>query len=323
MKKESVTKGESWSDQKEVSKSALPIYLSIKLVKILPEWYMKSVARQVSFFYFIFAKKARKYSLLFQRNLKEFTKGKSPKRVSAFKHILSFSYCLIEKIEGWSGKADKRVIHVGRSAFAEFSEKINNGEGVLVIASHLGNIELLRSVSARNENDIVKKVPVTCVMDAQVTSNFNQAIGKLNPDALTGIINPRDFGMDTIELIQQKIEEGHMVVITGDRTSINSPERNIPCKFLGKDTVLPYGPFFLSSLLKCPTYFMFGIRNNDFGKSDYSVKMIRSSVDFDCPRKERSERIVKMAYEYRDMLENICVEHPYQWYNFYDYWYIP
>ena len=46
----------------------------------------------------------------------------------------------------------------------------------------------------------------------------------------------------------------------------------------------------------------------------------KNTVDFTCSRKEREERIVQAATDYAKNLEELCKAHPYQWYNFFDFW---
>ena len=83
----------------------------------------------------------------------------------------------------------------------------------------------------------------------------------------------------------------------------------------------PYGVFLLVALLNSPTYFVNGLRRKDFSihpKYDMFVK--KNLVDFDCARSEREERILKTAQDYVENLENLARIHPYQWYNFFDFW---
>ena len=46
----------------------------------------------------------------------------------------------------------------------------------------------------------------------------------------------------------------------------------------------------------------------------------KNKIDFDCKRKEREERIIKTAENFKSELEKHTTNHPYQWYNFFDFW---
>ena len=120
--------------------------------------------------------------------------------------------------------------------------------------------------------------------------------------------------------VSLSIESGEMVVIAGDRVSAHT-DRNIDVPFLGKNAHFPYGVFLLIALLNAPTYFVTGLRRKDFcinPKYDMFVK--KNQISFDCTRKEREEKIKQTVEDFVRNLEDLCKLHPYQWYNFYDFW---
>ena len=49
-------------------------------------------------------------------------------------------------------------------------------------------------------------------------------------------------------------------MIVGDRTSVTREKRVIWADFLGAPAPFPLGPFVLSSVLGCPVYLMFGLK---------------------------------------------------------------
>jgi predicted LPLAT superfamily acyltransferase len=50
------------------------------------------------------------------------------------------------------------------------------------------------------------------------------------------------------------------------------------------------------------------------------MHIVRAKTSFDCSRKERSARVAALVQEYVGTLEKHCLRHPYQWYNFYNFW---
>ena len=91
--------------------------------------------------------------------------------------------------------------------------------------------------------------------------------------------------------------------------------------FLGEPASFPEGAFSLAGILNAPVYFIFVVRKNDFNiRTAYEMHVVRAKTSLDCPRKERPERLKMLLREYAEILERLCVKHPYQWYNFYNFW---
>ena len=109
------------------------------------------IAFPVSFFYFLFCSRARKTCEDYQRHLISFAKNQGSnflRKVNTYKQILSFSICLIEKIEGWCGKEKLSDICFYDDDVVELKKILAEGKGAFLIGSHLGNIELLRSLAS-------------------------------------------------------------------------------------------------------------------------------------------------------------------------------
>jgi predicted LPLAT superfamily acyltransferase len=116
-----------------------------------------------------------------------------------------------------------------------------------------------------------------------------------------------------------------MVVIAGDRTSAKTRGRVIINEFLGKKAAFPYGTFMLAALLNVPVYFFFAMREKDLMlKPKYNMYVNRASVTFDgCTRSEKEGRIRELCRQFTVQLEKYCIEYPFQWYNFYNFWAVP
>ena len=93
-----------WADEKEVIKTNIPLKITLLLIKHMPFFVVRIFIFPVSVFYCIFAKTARKSAIEYQKQLRNFTGRKIPPHISAYRQILSFAFCIIEKMEGWLGK---------------------------------------------------------------------------------------------------------------------------------------------------------------------------------------------------------------------------
>ncbi len=320
-----------WNEVKEISKSGRSIRFTAFLVKILPHPILIALTKVVSLFYFFATKDARKCSRDYQNTLIEFSKNlpdylkdtdisKVPRRPDSYRHIASFATCLVEKIEGWSGKSGMKNIE-----FAGDNDTVRNllraKKGCMLICSHLGNIELFRSIFSYGSDDFDRIIPVTIIMDQKVTRNFNSMIGELNSRAKLNVICPDDISMATMTQLQDTIEEGGLVVISADRLPAHNTQRSLQISFLGKNARLPYGPFLIAALLNCPTYFIFSMRKYQSGfNPTYIVNLLKSETNFEGGRKEREEKILELAGQYTKLMEHFIILYPYQWYNFFNFW---
>ena len=310
-----------WSDEEEVISSSKPLKLLLRLFSIQPKWLVHILIFPVGFFFFLFSKRARTDCYVYQKQLRTFTSGKAPKRISALKQIISFSLCVLEKMAGWLGKVKYKNLIVHDDDLQELINLLEQKKGAVLIGSHLGNIELLRSLSSFNRTGVSREVPVTTIMEIKSTAVFNKTIAEINPGASFNVIDPSDITPETIIFLQEQIEQGGLVVFAADRTSANVRNRCIRKTFLGKEADFPYGVFLLASLLKAPTYYVFGLRSKDltlFPKNHMFVE--KSKVSFDCPRNEREGRINDLCGEFVKILEKYTVQFPYQFYNFYNFW---
>lgn len=310
-----------WADEKEVVKTNRPILLLFKLLKLLPSPLALSIIYPVGFFYTAFSKRARQECRNYQKTLKEYTNGQSPVKISPYRQVVSFCLCVMEKIEGWIGKFIYENVIIHEDDYRNLVEHVDGGKGAVLIGSHLGNIELLRSLYNFGKNGLKREVPVTVIMEQKATEQFNQTMKQINPDFSLNVIDPSNISPDTIITLQEKIENGEIIVFTGDRTSARSRTRTIRKNFLGRPADFPYGVFLLTALLNAPAWYMFGLRTKTSTlHPQYNLFVEKSEIKFDCNRSERERRIVQLCEEYISKLEKYCIQFPYQFYNFYNFW---
>ena len=311
-----------WSEEKEAIKTNKPLKIILFLLKSLPSALVHTICYPIAFFYLIFASHARKFARAYQKQLRKFTNGKVPHRISAFRQILSFAFCLIEKMEGWLGKVSFDRISMQDDDIKDLVEHLKNGESAILMASHSGNMELMRSMQDYVTKLCGRKVPIVIIMDMQMSENFTQTLKEINPEYSTNVIDASTCGPESMILIQEQVEKGALIVAAGDRTSIHNRDKVITKSFLGREAKFPYGVFLIPALVKLPVYFMFGMREKlSIFNPKYNIYIEKSKVDFAyCSRSERGAFIEKCCGEFVEKLEKFCVLYPYQWYNFFNFW---
>lgn len=311
-----------WSKEKEYAKTDFPILFTLFLVKILPEAVVNSIAVFVSFFYFLFARKPVKYAVEFQKQLKTFTDGKIPEKISGYKSILSFSLSLIERLSSWTGKniKNKKIVKIEQSQSAE--NLINQKNGAIIFGSHLGNIDFMRSLALERKFTDNSKPVINIIMEKKSSKKFSSVINKINSDFYMNAIDPSEISPATICILQEKLAAGELLFAACDRTSAETKERTISQNFLGRSAEFPYGVFLMASLFKVPVFYIYGLREKTFMFKSRNVLYVRQSkINLECSTRKDRELVIKsLCKEYAENLELFCKIAPFQWYNFFDFY---
>lgn len=313
-----------WSRQDEKA-SGWQLKLVLFLFKIFPVIILRIFAFPIGFMYFLFSKKARLDSRRFLQRVAQFIDDpklakKCRRRFAPLRHIISFSLTLVEKIQGWGGRFSLENIHFQNDDIYNLINELNNGKGAFLIFSHLGNCELLRSFLNSNNTGVSRNVPATAIMDKKVSTHFVRMLKELNPQSDVDIIGADDIGPQTAIHLEDRLSSGGVVLIAGDRTSA-SGSGNMAFPFFGKDAPFPSGVFYLLSLINYPVYFIFGLRNKCLSlNTSYNMHVHKNDISFDCSRKERMQRSAVLAQSFISLLESYCKKHPFQWFNFFDFW---
>jgi predicted LPLAT superfamily acyltransferase len=320
-----------WSQHKEKAAGYWHIKLMLILFRLFPVIILRVLAFPVGFFYFLFSKKGRTESKRFLRKAAPFVTrhGVARKCRSPFgplRHIVSFSLTLVEKLESWGGKFQFKHIHFQDDDIDELVQELENGQGIFMITSHLGNIELLRGLASFNRTKVSRRTPITAVIDMKVSEKFTRMLKELNPRSSMDIINAGEVGPHTAALLEDKLAAGEIVTIAGDRTAAGSHDangqgKNLIIPFLGEDAPFSPGIFYLAALMRAPVYFVFALRRGDLSVlPEYDMYVHKSRLSLECSRKERFNRSSLLAQSFAALLESYCKKNPFQWYNFYDFW---
>ncbi|MDR1367893.1 MAG: glycosyltransferase family 2 protein [Candidatus Accumulibacter sp.] len=261
-------------------------------------------------YFFVTGRQAREASMAFLRRAGASGQGRAgpPALWASFRHMLSFGHALMDRLAAWAGEDFEGRIDF--SDHAELARIAASKTGAVWIASHLGNIELMRAV-ALNEG-----VAVNAVVYTDHAPRFNTMLERANAGFGLRLVQVSRIGPETAILLKEKIDRGELVVIVGDRTPPFDSDRVLPIKFLGDEAFFAQGPFILSSLMACPVYLFFCFRQGE----RFSVHLERFADKIELPRSCRRARIESYMRRYVERLEYYCRMAPMEWFNFYDFW---
>lgn len=233
---------------------------------------------------------------------------------STFRHFQRFGQAMLDKLAAWLGD-----IRLDDIYFPDKDVCVGQAEakqGLLILGSHLGDLELCRALGELNYD-----VKINALVFTKHAARFNQVMQELNPSSTINLIQVDTLGPDTAILLKQKLDDGEWVAIVGDRTSANPYHRDqqqsfVWADFLGKPAPFPQGPFALAAALRCPVYLMFGLKPNN----QFHIYFEKFADPLLLLRANRQEALQQAVQRYANRLEHYCLLSPLDWFNFYDFW---
>jgi len=231
---------------------------------------------------------------------------------ATFRHSWGFARRTVDTFAAWLGgigpselaAADKR----GPDTVAQ------SGQGILLIVSHLGNIEMSRALL-----DDTHRSRIKILVHTVHAENFARVLQRFRPGAMADTIQVSDIHPGVMTTLQEAIDHGDWVAIAGDRTPVRGDERVSMVPFLGSDAPFPEGPYVLAHLLECPVYLMFCLRQEGVYRLYFELFADRINL----PRRDRQAAIETWAARYAKRLESFCLIDPVQRYNIFDFWQTP
>ena len=287
-----------WYQVKEQAAGIKRLMLMYYIHKFFGRGAVKFVTFFVTFFAFIFAPEVRGYSKKYLAVV-----GVKPSLKNQFRHFLSYSDILIDNMETFIDKFNPRnITFCDEETKKEFFNIVLQKKGGFFISSHLGNIHVLRSFLSAEYNKY--NVHVNIFLSESQCKIFNEFIRRIMlPQADVTTYSVEQIGIGTPIEIKQKLDNGELVFIAGDRVS-ETGSTVFKTEFLGETVEFPLGTFTFARLMDCPTYFIVLVKNQ---KGKYVVYLEKGPAN---------PQDVQSAYV--KFLENLTRRYPLQFYHFYD-----
>ena len=237
-------------------------------------------------------------------------------QLSSFQHFRSFTNSVIDRLAAWSGdlKFNQDVVFLDDESKEVLTTKSTTGRGKLILVSHIGIPDALRALG---QHELSQRI--TTLVFQKHSPGYTELLNEISPDCSRDLISVDDIGVETAAYLVDVIARGEWVAIAADRTPNDQSSRGsrtATASFLGHDAPFPVGPFVLANLLKCDVVTLFAVRVGD--KLLISCRPFASEIQL--PRKTRDEALAQYASQWAKTLEDQAVAHPYQWFNFYDFW---
>ncbi|KJF97037.1 glycosyltransferase family 2 protein [Photobacterium leiognathi] len=309
------TDQQHWSSHAERG-TILGIKTLLAVYSLLGRKAFNVLLKAVMGYYYLTGKKARKASEDYLEQLESYASDNQlalPAKLNSYDHLLSFGHTMLDKLVAWKGDYSENNLTIHGDE--HFNELAKRQQGIVVLGSHLGNLELCRALSSRHPD-----IKINALVFTEHAERFNAVLKAINPDSDLNLIQVNELGADTAIMLQQKVEQGEWVVIVGDRTSVTKEQRVVWADFLGKPAPFPQGPFILASVLKVPVYTLFGLRDDSQATPHFDVYFEPFCEQLILPRKTRETALQETVQRYASRLESYTIKAPLQWYNFFNFW---
>ena len=288
--------------------------------RVLGRRFCSWVMAPVVLYFFLTGRVQRQASADYWRRIDRQSQNQSRAQASAkktvtgwrrvFNHFHLFAQMALDKVAAWVGDVglDRLVL----PADGRLDQVADSGQGILVIASHLGNIEVSRALGKKKHSNM----KITVFAHTAHAAKFNQLLASYNPDSAVDTVQVEQIGPATAIELEQRIKQGEWVVLAGDRVPVSGQNRVSQIQFLGDPASFSHGPIILAALLKCPVYMMLCIKQGE--QFELVFETLADQVVL--PRQDRQSAIDTYLSQYASLLEKYCQAYPEQWFNFFDFW---
>ena len=205
-----------------------------------------------------------------------------------FRHMLNFAQQMMDKTDACTLCKNPPEITVSGDAGWE--------KGAFLVSTHLGTIEVLPALAKQGQQVPLVHAFQQLSHDAIFTELFLRHLGgRFSLHAV------EDIGVETAAQMQEAIKQGDLVLMAGDRLSAGNTAA-ITKNFMGRACRFPKGVFVFARLMEAPVYAITCVKT---GANRFEVHTRRLHGD--------------LITDYVEFLEAEAKAHPYEWFQFYNF----
>jgi len=182
------------------------------------------------------------------------------------------------------------------------------GRGLILVNAHVGSWQAAMSALGFLDK------PVNLLMQREVGDIDRHYYEHRGEDSPYRIIDPRGELGGVLEMIAV-LKRGEVLSVMGDRM-LGEDRNGVEVEFLGGSVTMPFSAYKLASATGAPIVALLSYKT---GAASYALKLYAT---IRVPRDLGRGREVHVPYvqQFAAALENYCLEHPFQFFNFFDMW---
>jgi predicted LPLAT superfamily acyltransferase len=292
---------ERWTDLPERG-TLTSLRLMAWIAMHIGRWAARLLLYPITFYFVITARAARRTSYEYLKRMR----GYPAHWWQVFRHFHCFAATILDRLYLLRGEFERFDVKLHGKEILH--RQMESGKGCILLGSHLGSFEVLRSLGVMQRN-----FPVKVLMDTSHNQNISRFLDALNPVIASTVIAPDRA--DTLLTVKESLDAGFFVGTLGDRVS--SGDKTTKCQFLGEPAALPVGPMVLAAMAHCPVILFFGLYR---GGNRYEIYFEHFAGKITLDRGRRADEIQLWMQSYAERLEHYTRIAPYNWFNFYPFW---
>jgi predicted LPLAT superfamily acyltransferase len=268
----------------------------------LGRWLTRVLLYPVIVYFVITTDAARRASYEFLKR----ARGRSVHWWHVFRHFYCFAATILDRVYLLRGEFERFRVTIGGRELLQ--RQIETGKGGILLGSHLGSFEVLRTLGVMKRG-----FPLKVLMDTAHNQNITRFFDALNPRVAGTVIAPDR--PDTLIRVRESLDAGCFVGMLGDR--VFGADKTAQCQFLGAPATFPAGPIVLAAMMHCPVVLFFGVYR---GGNRYEIYFEHFADEIILDRDHRAEETQSWMQRYVARLEHYARLAPYNWFNFYPFW---
>jgi predicted LPLAT superfamily acyltransferase len=292
-----------WSEQKERSNlfwlSALGFAATY-----FGRGFLRILCVPIALFFLLSAREARASSQAFLAKVLPHR----PNWWHTFKHFYTFALVSSDRLLFLLGKWDRFNLDIVGDELIRSHD--SQGKGCILLVSHIGSFDAMRVPAVEQ-----KHIRLRILIDKQHNPAAMQVIEQLNHQLAADMIDASVPATTLALILNDALSDGEMVGIMADRSGLGDATHRLD--FIDEQANFPTGPWMLSMTLKVPVILCFAIYE---GGNCYRIRFHQISDGEPVERKHRQDRLQENMQQYASVLEQYAREHPFNWFNFYDFW---
>lgn len=260
-----------------------------------------AILTPITAYFFLTSRRARTTS----RDYLSRVFGREPSWGEIYRHCFTYAATNMDRVLFLSNRIAGYEIDV--SGLDILKRLIAEGRGGILLGAHFGSFDALRLIGRSSP------VAVRPLMYRAAAGTLSVLLDELDPRLKDSVI---EIGTpDAMLRVRESLDRGEFVGILGDRTPADKKAIRVP--FLGEKAPFPAGPLILAATLHVPVLLVYGVRT---GNRRYEVGFKLLAEEIFLGRGTRTEDLRHWIGLYTAWLEGMCRRHPFNWFNFHDFW---
>ncbi len=281
-----------WFQMPEVGAGKKRLILTKNIYQIFGEVPVRVIAFFVALTVFVKSKDRREFAKNFYESL-----GKKHPLISAFYMFVNYANSLVDKFISCLGRLNP-------DNFILPEEEIP--QGTFFITTHVGNVEVLRTLFQSDKFTNPKRVNV--FLQGNACEIFNNFLKTLEIKLDIEVFPVEEISADTSILISERLKSGELVFMAGDRVSAQNENKTYTVDFFGKKAEFPLGTLKFALMMDAPVSFIVCVKEGKNYKV-FTQKFVSES-------ETRSEKLKLLQEAYLKFLKQYVSKYPLQFYNF-------